>query len=213
MRDGPVRELIIPIVYYARVVYRPAMEALFAERALAILEGIALLGVGVAIILSSAARSGSQRPRSRMAQVFWRDVSQAGFIWATGTLALLVGSIVGIDGMRAPIWLLLAIIVGTVSLALVLLRWRRLRPAQRSPADDPSPPDQSRVVSTTWEVGVLGSGAGALLVYMASLSHSWGHPIHWLVAGLGALFGYAVGLIAGTPRYTLKRGSNASISP
>lgn len=208
------RELIIPIVYYGRVVYRPAMEALFAEQALPVLEGIALLGVGIAIILSSAARSSSRRPGNRMAQVFWRDVSQAGFTWAIGTFALLVGSLVGFDGLGAPIWLVLAIIVGTVSLALVLLRWRRLRPApEQSPADDPGRPDRPRLVSTTWEIGILGAGAGGLLVYIASLSHSWGHPIHWLVAGLGALFGYAVGLIAGTPRYTLKRGSNASIAP
>lgn len=205
---------LVPIVYYGRVVYRPAMEALFADRALPVLEGIALLGVGVAVILSSAARSGSQRLGNRIARVFWRDVSQAGFTWAVGTFALLVGSLVGFDGLPAPIWLLLAIIVGIVSLALVLLRWRRLRLApEPSPADDPSRPDRPRLVSTTWEVGMLGAGAGGLLVYIASLSHSWGHPIHWLVAGLGALFGYAVGLIAGTPRYSLKRGSKASISP
>lgn len=199
--------------YYPCVVYRPVMEALLADQAEPILEWIALLGLGIAIMLSSVARSRSQRPGNRVSQVFWRDLSQAGFSWAAGTFALLVASLVGIVGLRSPIWLLLAIIAGMVSLALVRLRLRRLGPVpEPSLADDPSRPDRPRLVSTTWEVGILGAGAGGLLVYLASLSHGWGHPIHWLVAGLGALFGYAAGLIAGTPRYALKRGSKASIS-
>lgn len=66
------------------------------------------------------------------------------------------------------------------------------------------------MVSTTWEVALLGAAAEGLLVYMATVSHGWGHPIHWLVAALGALIGYAVGLVAATPRYTMRRDSKAS---
>lgn len=172
-----------------------------------ILDGIALLGVGMAIVLASVARSHAQRPGNRVARVFWRDVSQAGVLWAAATFAFLLGGVTGIDGLQTPIWLSLAIVIGIVGLVLVRIRWRSLKPAaDRTPPDDPSRPDRSRLVSTTWEVAILGAGASGLGVYMASLSHSWGHPIHWLVAGLGALIGYAVGLIAATPRYTLKRG-------
>lgn len=183
------------------------MEAFLTDGPRLILDGIALLGVGIAIMLASVARSHSQRPGNRVAQVFWRDVSQAGFIWAAGTFAFMLGAVTGIDGLEIPIWLLLANTVGIVGLVLVRLRWRRLNLASdRRQVEDPSRPDRPRLSSTTWEVGVLGAGAGGLIVYMASLSHSWGHPIHWLVAALGALLGYSVGLVAGTPRFTLKRG-------
>lgn len=187
------------------------MEALVTDQPLLILDGIALLGVGIAIMLSSVARSRSQRPGSGVAQLFWHDVSQAGFTWAAATFALLLGSLVEIEGLQAPIWLFLAIVVGGVCLVIVRLRWQRLGLASaRTQGDDPSRPDRPRLVSTIWEVAILGAGAGGLLVYMASVSHGWGHPIHWLLAGVGALIGYAVGLIAATPRYTLKRGSKAS---
>ncbi len=187
------------------------MEALVADQPLLVLDGIALLGVGIAITLSSLARSRSQRPGNAVAQLFWRDVSQAGFTWAAATFALLLGSLVEIDGLQVPLWLSLAIVAGGACLVIVRLRWQRLRLASgRTQGDDPSRPDRPRLVSTTWEVAILGAGAGGLLVYMASVSHGWWHPVHWLVAGVGALIGYAVGLIAATPRYTVKRGTKAS---
>jgi hypothetical protein len=187
------------------------VESLVADQTLPILDGIALLGIGIAITLASVARSASQRPGNRVARVFWRDVSLAGYIWAAATFSLLVGSIAGIDGLRVPIWLALALIVGIVCLAIARLRWRRQGlMSERTQVDDPTRPDPPRLVSTAWEVAILGAGGGGLLVYMATLSHGWGHPIHWLVAGLGAVIGYAVGLIVATPRYSLKRSSKAS---
>ena len=187
------------------------MEALITGQPLLVLDGIALIGVGVAIMLSSVARSRSQRPGNGIAQLFWRDVSQAGFIWAAATFALLLGSLVKIDAFQVPMWLFLAIIVGGVCLLIVRLRWVRLGLATgRTRADDPSRPDRPRMVSTTWEVALLGAAVGGLVVYLATVSHSWGHPIHWLVAGLAALMGYSVGLVAATPRYTIRRGSKAS---
>lgn len=189
------------------------METLLADQGSPILDGIALLGVGIAIILAAVARSYSQRPGNRVAQIFWRDVSQAGFAWAAATFALLLGALVGIEGILPPIWLLLATTVGMVILVTVRIRWRRLGLAtKRTQGDDPSRPDRPLLVSITWEVAILGAGAGGLFVYMANAAHSWGHPIHWLVAGLGALIGYAVGLVVATPRYTPKRGSKASTS-
>lgn len=184
------------------------MGTLLADQPLPILEGIALFAVGLAIVLASAARSRSQRPGNRVGQVFWRDVSQAGYIWAAATSALLASALLGIEGLRIPIWLFVALVVGLVCLVIVGLRWRRQGLAsERTHADDPSRPDRARLVSTTWEVAILGAGAGGLLVYLVSVSHSWGHPIHWLVAGLGGVVGYAVGLIVATPRYTLERSS------
>lgn len=184
------------------------MGTLLADQPLPIVEGIALLAVSVALILASVARTRSGRTGIRVAQVFWRDVAQAGYIWAGATATLLVSALLEIEGIRTPIWLVLALVVGLACLVIVQLRLRRqgLAP-ERTQADDPSRPDRPRLVSTTWEVAILGAGAGGLLVYIVTVSHSWGHPIHWLVAGLGVVIGYAVGLIISTPRYTLKRSS------
>lgn len=185
-----------------------AMATLLADQPSPILEGIALLGVCVALILASMARSRSRRSGNRVAQLFWRDVAQAGYLWAGATTALLVGALLEIEGIRTPIWLVFALIVGVICIVIVRLRWRRQGLAsERTHADDPSRPDRPRLVSTTWEVAILGAGGGGLLVYMVTGSHSWGHPIHWLVAGLGVVVGYAVALVVATPRYTLKRGS------
>lgn len=184
------------------------MASLLADQPQPILEGIALLAVCAALILASVARTRSLRSADRVAQVFWRDVSQAGYIWAGAATTLLVSALLEIEGVRTPIWLVAALIVGMVCIVIVRLRWRRQGlVSERRQADDPSRPDRPRLVSTTWEVGILGAGAGGLLVYMVSASHSWGHPVHWLVAGLGVVVGYAVGLIIATPRYTLKRSS------
>ena len=67
------------------------MGMLLTDEPLPILEGIALLAVGIALLLASVARERSQRSANRVTQVIWRDVSQAGFIWAAATLAILVG--------------------------------------------------------------------------------------------------------------------------
>ena len=184
------------------------MATLLADRPLPIIEGVALLAVCAALILASVARTRSRRSGNPAAQIFWRDVGQAGYIWAGATTTLLVSALLEIEGLRTPIWLVLALIVGLVCIVIVRLRWRRQGlVSERTHADDPSRPDRPRLVSTTWEVAILAAGAGGLLVYMVTVSHSWGHPIHWLVAGLGVVIGYAVGLIISTPRYTLKRSS------
>jgi len=31
------------------------------------------------------------------------------------------------------------------------------------------------------------------------VSHTWGHPVHWIVAAVGGVFGSAVGLSLMTP--------------
>lgn len=184
------------------------MATLLADQQVPILEGISLLAVCAALILASVARTRSGPPGNRVAQIFWRDVAQAGYIWAGAVAVLLVSALLEIEGVRSPIWLVLALIVGAFCIVIVRLRWRRQGLAsERMHADDPSRPDRPRLVSTTWEVAILGAGAGGLLVYMVSVSHSWGHPLHWLVAGLGVAVGYAIGLVVATPRYTLKRSS------
>lgn len=185
------------------------MGALLADEPLPILEGVGLVAASVGLILASATRMWSRRPDNLVAHLFWRDMSQAGYVWAGATIVLLVGGLGNVEGLRVPIWLLLSVIAGLAGLVVARLRWVRYAsiPARTAP-DDSSRPERRRLVSTSWEVGVLGGGVGGLLAYGVSLSHAWDHPIHWLVAGVGVAIGYAVGLVVATPRYVVRRGSS-----
>jgi hypothetical protein len=176
---------------------------ILADEPLPILEGIGLVAVSVGLILSSVARGRAQRPASRIAAVFWRDVSQAGFIWAGASIVVLIGAVAEIEGLRVPVWILVSTLVGLGCLAVARLRWMQHAGSERL-LEDRSRPESVRLVSTSWEVALIAAAGGGLLVYGATLSHSWGHPIHWLIAGIAAAVGYAVGLVVATPRYTVR---------
>ena len=180
-----------------------------ADEPLLIMEGMALLGASLGLILAAVARARARRSPDRIARIFWDDVSRAGYIWAVATMLVLVGALGDVEGLRVPVWLLLSIIVGVVCLVITRLRWALLgRSAERTRVDDPARPEGARLASRSWEVAMLSGGGGALLVYGLSAAGAWGHPIHWLAAGIGAVLGYAVGLILATPRYTVKRDSS-----
>lgn len=176
-----------------------------ANRPMAIIEGFGLIAVGLGFLLASFARVRSQRPGRQVERIYWQDASQAGFAWAAATLLVLLGALGGIDGLLTPIWLVATIVVGALLIGVARLRWSALV-AGTPGVDDAGRPGGTRLVSTTWEIGLLGAGVGGLLVYGVTLAHDWGHPVHWLVAGIGVLTGYAIGLLAATPRYAVRRG-------
>ena len=184
------------------------MSAPLADEPLPMLEAVGLVAANVGIILASFTRIRARRSMSRVAQLFWNDLSQAGYVWAGAMIALLVGGLGEVKGLRTPIWLLLAILAGLTCLPIARLRWaRHAAAAARRPVDDSSRPERPRLISTSWEVALLGGGVGGLLAYGAAVSHAWGHPIPWLIAGVGVAVGYAIGLIVATPRYSVRRGS------
>lgn len=189
--------------YYGPVVYVPVMDRLLVDEPIAILEGVALMAVAIGLVLASLGRGRSANATSQVLKVFWRDASDAGYVWSAATMVLLAGALLQVEGVRTPVWLLLAVAAGGVSLALARVRWQRERLGTATP-DDVTRPDRPAVVSTTWEVGLLGAAAGALGVYIVSVSHSWGHPVHWAVALIGGALGYAVALMLATPRYTVR---------
>jgi hypothetical protein len=182
------------------------MGPLLVDQPLPIVEGVALVAVSIGLILASVARGKSTQPGSnRVAQLFWRDASHAGYLWAAATIVLLFGALGEVEGVRTPIWLVLAVVVGSIAVAVVRVRWIRSGLASaESSVDGPRRHDRARVVSTTWEIALLAAGAGALLFYGATASHNWGHPIHWGIALIGGTLGYAIGLTLATPRYTVR---------
>lgn len=185
-----------------------SVGALLEVDLLPILEGFALIGVSLGLIAASVAGRRSRQPESRVAQVFWRDVSQAGYVWSGATMVVLFGGLGEMQGLRAPIWLSLAIVAGLVGLVITRIRWGRHGAASGRPSlDDQSRPDRLRLVSTSWKAAVVGAGAGGLLAFGASVAQAPGYTIHWLVAAIGLAIGYALGLVMVTPRYTVKRGT------
>ena len=181
------------------------MGVLLADESLPIIEGLALATISLGLILASVARVKSTRPTSRVIQIFWRDASHAGYLWSATTIVLLFGALGEVEGLRTPIWLIMAVVVGSVALAVVRLRWVRSGFAYVKPTvDDPSRPGRPRIASTSWEIALLAAGAGGLLVYGITVAHVWGHPIHWGFALIGGAYGYVMGLALATPRYTVR---------
>ena len=181
------------------------MGALLADQSLPIIEGLALVTISIGLILASVARVKSTRPTSPVVQLFWRDLSQAGYLWSATTIGLLFGALGEVEGLRTPIWLIMAVVAGSFALAVVRLRWVRSGLASAKPTvEDPSRPDRPNIASTSWEIALLAAGAGGLLVYGVTVSHAWGHPIHWGIALIGGAYGYAMGLALATPRYTVR---------
>jgi len=181
------------------------MGALLADEPSPIIQGMALVAVSVGLILASVARARSNQAGARVAQIFWREVSEAGYLWAAATIVLLFGAVGDVEGVRAPIWLLVAVVVGVIAAIVVRLRWLGSGLASaRSTVDDPSRRERARVVSTSWEIGLLGASVGALAAYGVTISHAWGHPIHWGIALIGGALGYSMGMVLTTPRYTVR---------
>lgn len=189
------------------------MDPFLADASIPALEGITLVATAAGFLLAAVAQRHAQQAAHRIAELFWRDVALAGYVWSTATAVLLAGSLTGVEGLRVPAWQTLAVFVGVASLVIVRRRWvREVAGSLRSRADDPSRPDRPRLVSTTWEIGTLAAALGGLAIYGLTVSHSWGHPVHWAITGLGLAFGYAVGLLLATPRFAIKRASPSSRS-
>lgn len=181
------------------------MGALLADEPSPIIAGMALVAVSVGLILASVARARSRLAGARVVKIFWREVSQAGYLWAAATIVLLFGALGEVEGVRAPIWLVVAVVVGVIAAIVVRVRWLGSGLASASTTvDGPNRRDRPHVVSTSWEIALLGASVGALAAYGVTISHVWGHPIHWGIALIGGALGYSMGMVLTTPRYTVR---------
>jgi hypothetical protein len=139
--------------------------------------------------------------------VFWRDVATIGLTLAGAVAAPSLAAIVPIEGLGQPLWIVVAVTAVVVTAALLVLRWRgqELGEAARRRPVTPTGAPLRRLTSTGWEIGILGAGGTALVTYLVTAGHAFGHPIHWLIAGLGLFIGYAFGIGAVTPRFRLEK--------
>lgn len=169
---------------------------------------IPLAAVGlIAAFFASASglvsRTRAKRSRNGVVRVFWNDVSTAAFAWSSAAAITSGGAASGVDGLRMPVLPILELLIGIAAFILVVGRWRGEALAAleaRSRGED----GVRRVSGTTWEIGLLvGAGLG-LAFYGVAVSHQYGHPIHWLVAGIGVAMGLALGMALATPRYSVR---------
>lgn len=182
------------------------MDWLFAEPA-----PIASPIAGLTVIVLVAAASISARRRAgqlagTVQEVFWRDVATIGLTLAGVVAVPSLAALVPVEGVGQPLWIVLAVISAIVVGVLLVVRWRSQElgsPGSRRPITPTGAPKR-QLVSTGWEIGTVGGGIAGLGTYLITEGHLFGHPIHWVIAVLGILVGYAVGIGAVTPRFRLQ---------
>lgn len=182
------------------------MAILLADQPSPILEGIVLLGVGLAILLASVARSRATRAANRVVQLFWQEVSKAGYIWAAVTTVLLGGAVAEVEGLRMPVWLVLALLTGVVTLVAARVRWHRqgleaaVRDRTMSPArtvhassrrlgrwpSSARPRERSSPTPSAWHTRLVTPSTGSSPASVPDLGtpqrSSWRHPASRSVA-------------------------------
>ena len=178
-------------------------SAIDAARGYAGLAGLvlaALLVAGVAIV-----RRRAKRREGSIVAVFWRDTGTILLVFA-GTAGLVSAALVlSVEGLGSPVWLLITGIGLLLITAILAWKWNR-EVGGLARSDRPLTPTgapERRVVSSAWETGAVVAGVGGLLFYIATADHAFGHPVHWVLAVLGGLWGYAFGIGIATPRFRL----------
>lgn len=183
------------------------MEWLFAQPA-PIAWAIGGLTVsGLALAAALTARRRAARLEGSVLEVFWRDVATIGLTLAGVMAVPSLAAIVPIEGVGQPLWIVVAVAAGVATIGLLFARWRgqELGRAARQRPVTPTGAPQRRLISTSWEFGMLGAGIAGFGTYLVTAGHAFGHPIHWVITALGLSMGYALGIGAVTPRFTLEK--------
>lgn len=182
------------------------MEWLFAQPAAIGWPIAGLAGSILVLAVAWNARRRAARLEGTVLEVFWRDTATIGLTLAGVLVAPSLAAIVPIEGVGQPIWIVVGLVAVVVAAGLLLIRWRgqELGIASRRRPVIPTAAPHRRLISTGWEIGMLGAGIGGLGTYLVTAGHVFGHPIHWVIAGLGLSVGYAFGIGAVTPRFRLQ---------
>lgn len=162
---------------------------------------------GMALVAGLAARGQATRREGSILEMFWRDVATIELVLAGVGAAPSLAGMVPIEGFGRPIWVVVAAAAVLVTAAQLVVRWRsqELGRVARQRRVTPTGAPSRRLISTSWEVGVMGAGLTGLAMYIVSADHGFGHPIHWLIAALGLLIGHAIGIGAVTPRVAFEK--------
>lgn len=188
------------------------MEVLVTDQAQPVLGVAGLTLAGLLAVGSLLLRRRADRFAGSVLSVF---LSDSGTV--LGVLAVSIGLVsaalaLGIEGVGRPLWLLIVAVGLAISVALLVWRWRGELATQagRYRRATPTGAPERRIVSTAWEIAIVTAGGTGLLTYIATADHRFGHPLHWIVAVVGGLLGYAVGIGAVTPRFRLQAPTRKS---
>lgn len=182
------------------------MEWLFAEPP-PIAWPIAGLAVSILVLAGAwIARRREARLEGTVLEVFWRGAATIGSTLAGVVAAPSLAAFVPIEGIGQPMWILVGGAAVVAAAGLLIIRWRaqKLGIASRRRPVTPTVAPQQQLVSTGWEIGMLGAGIRGFGTYLVTAGHVFGHPIHWVIAALGLFVGYAIGIGAVTPRFRLQ---------
>lgn len=167
--------------------------------------GLTLAGLTAAAGLV-ARRRATGLPGSVL-EVFWRDAATVAFTLAAVLAVPSLAALVPVEGIGQPVWILVGAMASVAAIGLLVVRWRSqgLGTAPRRRPVTPTGAPERRLISTGWEIGMAVAGLAGLGTYLISAGHAFGHPIHWAIAVLGLLIGYAFGIGLVTPRFTLEK--------
>lgn len=182
------------------------MEWLVGDQAQPIL-GVA--GLTLAGALAAAAlllRRRAHRFEGSVVSIFLSDAGSVLSVLAVTVSLVSVALALGVEGIGRPLWLIIALVGLVISAALLVWRWRGefASQARRHRPVTPTGVPERRIVSTAWEVAIVVAGGAGLLTYLGTADHRFGHPLHWILAVVGLLLGYAIGIGAATPRFRLQ---------
>lgn len=182
------------------------MNWLFAEPAPIAWPIAGLTLATLSLVAAWTARRRAARLAGSVLQLFWQDSATIAVTMAAALAVPSLASIVPVEGIGQPIWIVGGVIAVIAASAVLAARWRgqELGRASRIRRVTPTGAPERRLVSTAWEFGMLGGGVGLLGTYLATADHAFGHPIHWVIAILGLSIGYALGVSAVTPRFRLE---------
>lgn len=166
-----------------------------------------LLAVGALLL-----RRRAERFEGTVVSVFLGDAGTVLGVLAITASLVSAALALGVEGVGRPLWLVITVIGVAVAAALLVRRWRGefASQARRYRRATPTGAPERRIVSTTWEIGIVVAGGAALLTYLGTADHQFGHPLHWILAVVGLLLGYALGIGAMTPRFRLQSPTRKS---
>jgi len=183
------------------------MEWMFVEPAPTAWPVAGLTVAGLATGAGLVARRRAAGLPGSVVEVFWRDAATIAYTLAAVLAVPSLAALVPVEGIGQPIWIVVGSAASVAAVGLLAVRWRGqgLGAAPRRRPLTPTAAPERRLIPTGWEIGMVVAGMAGLGTYLISAGHAFGHPIHWLIAVLGLLIGYAFGIGLVTPRFTLAK--------